>query len=144
MRALASLLLFALGPAIADHSVFNVPNQDWGISFDSAALVSHSGEFNGTRYDLEAETETGFVVVLHVEPAPPGARNDEDCRDHYWPATSRTPGILVESIRHEEFRHFLAVAYFVGREVDGERIVCLLYTSPSPRDGLLSRMPSSA
>ena len=28
--------------------------------------------------------------------------------------------------------------------VNGHRIVCLLYTSPSPRDGLLSRMPSSA
>ena len=27
--------------------------------------------------------------------------------------------------------------------MDGE-YVCLLYTSPSPRDGLLSRMPSSA
>ena len=26
----------------------------------------------------------------------------------------------------------------------GETWVCLLYTSPSPRDGLLSRMPSSA
>ena len=26
----------------------------------------------------------------------------------------------------------------------GERDACLLYTSPSPRDGLLSRMPSSA
>ena len=26
----------------------------------------------------------------------------------------------------------------------GERYNCLLYTSPSPRDGLLSRMPSSA
>ena len=25
-----------------------------------------------------------------------------------------------------------------------EKICCLLYTSPSPRDGLLSRMPSSA
>ena len=25
-----------------------------------------------------------------------------------------------------------------------EAIACLLYTSPSPRDGLLSRMPSSA
>ena len=24
------------------------------------------------------------------------------------------------------------------------RMICLLYTSPSPRDGLLSRMPSSA
>ena len=33
-------------------------------------------------------------------------------------------------------------------EVDGHKVVllkpCLLYTSPSPRDGLLSRMPSSA
>ena len=29
--------------------------------------------------------------------------------------------------------------------IDGDHhTVCLLYTSPSPRDGLLSRMPSSA
>ena len=28
--------------------------------------------------------------------------------------------------------------------IDGITDVCLLYTSPSPRDGLLSRMPSSA
>ena len=27
---------------------------------------------------------------------------------------------------------------------DGKTYTCLLYTSPSPRDGLLSRMPSSA
>ena len=26
----------------------------------------------------------------------------------------------------------------------GYKYICLLYTSPSPRDGLLSRMPSSA
>src|SRR5664279_3675327 len=34
-----------------------------------------------------------------------------------------------------------------GRQVDVrnfEDMGCLLYTSPSPRDGLLSRMPSSA
>ena len=30
------------------------------------------------------------------------------------------------------------------RGVDDEVMACLLYTSPSPRDGLLSRMPSSA
>ena len=34
------------------------------------------------------------------------------------------------------------------KEVDSEPVfqkeACLLYTSPSPRDGLLSRMPSSA
>ena len=29
-------------------------------------------------------------------------------------------------------------------EEDGRQYLCLLYTSPSPRDGLLSRMPSSA
>ena len=41
---------------------------------------------------------------------------------------------------------------FTGRDVTPEalepifekRMDCLLYTSPSPRDGLLSRMPSSA
>ena len=27
---------------------------------------------------------------------------------------------------------------------DDYQFICLLYTSPSPRDGLLSRMPSSA
>ena len=31
-----------------------------------------------------------------------------------------------------------------GMKVGGVRKLCLLYTSPSPRDGLLSRMPSSA
>ena len=34
---------------------------------------------------------------------------------------------------------------FTQSDVDvGAGYVCLLYTSPSPRDGLLSRMPSSA
>ena len=32
----------------------------------------------------------------------------------------------------------------IGRAVRDLDIICLLYTSPSPRDGLLSRMPSSA
>ena len=45
--------------------------------------------------------------------------------------------------------HWLAcVWYFIGREElqlnAANWTVCLLYTSPSPRDGLLSRMPSSA
>ena len=39
--------------------------------------------------------------------------------------------------------------YFGGDRVNGFHFTgkipdCLLYTSPSPRDGLLSRMPSSA
>ena len=31
-----------------------------------------------------------------------------------------------------------------GIKKDNGATICLLYTSPSPRDGLLSRMPSSA
>ena len=31
-----------------------------------------------------------------------------------------------------------------GVEINDKNLDCLLYTSPSPRDGLLSRMPSSA
>ena len=38
---------------------------------------------------------------------------------------------------HNRFAHSLG-AYYLASEV-----TCLLYTSPSPRDGLLSRMPSS-
>ena len=42
-----------------------------------------------------------------------------------------------------------ATALLVDHHLDGvgevaQIVVCLLYTSPSPRDGLLSRMPSSA
>ena len=36
---------------------------------------------------------------------------------------------------------FLAVGFSIGSK---GYVGCLLYTSPSPRDGLLSRMPSSA
>ena len=34
--------------------------------------------------------------------------------------------------------------YYEQSEAFAEYNTCLLYTSPSPRDGLLSRMPSSA
>ena len=38
----------------------------------------------------------------------------------------------------------LFVSTKVQPDLDGRILDCLLYTSPSPRDGLLSRMPSSA
>src|SRR5680860_678901 len=40
----------------------------------------------------------------------------------------------------------IAIGYSNGANIAGSTLAlyCLLYTSPSPRDGLLSRMPSSA
>ena len=45
-------------------------------------------------------------------------------------------------VERDEKRLPAEVLNFFGIE-EGHK-VCLLYTSPSPRDGLLSRMPSSA
>ena len=51
------------------------------------------------------------------------------CLITFWLAMTRLP---------ESWQLGIASAFFVWVSV------CLLYTSPSPRDGLLSRMPSSA
>ena len=39
---------------------------------------------------------------------------------------------------------FLQIAGLLDSKFYGDIYICLLYTSPSPRDTLLSRMPSSA
>ena len=46
---------------------------------------------------------------------------------------------LLLALRKEAFH-----ASVLTLKIDGVVETCLLYTSPSPRDGLLSRMPSSA
>ena len=46
----------------------------------------------------------------------------------------------VRMDRSETWRRDL----MVSPQKEAESLICLLYTSPSPRDGLLSRMPSSA
>ena len=48
---------------------------------------------------------------------------------------------------HSDSRYVKPYSIFFcieGLSVDGHRYVCLLYTSPSPRDISGSRMPSSA
>ena len=43
-----------------------------------------------------------------------------------------------------EIEHIIPQAHYFDDSFSNKVICCLLYTSPSPRDGLLSRMPSSA
>ena len=44
----------------------------------------------------------------------------------------------------QPMRQFLLASQDAALHGEGQFYPCLLYTSPSPRDGLLSRMPSSA
>ena len=61
--------------------------------------------------------------------------------------TGVSTGIGYDAVRHFVGRDFFVFGS-VRKEADQQRLEsefpCLLYTSPSPRDGLLSRMPSSA
>ena len=60
--------------------------------------------------------------------------------------------VVVQGNRIKEVRRTDRSSYSFNRSGGGQTIdgggatlmPCLLYTSPSPRDGLLSRMPSSA
>ena len=57
--------------------------------------------------------------------------------------------IKVFADYHENHEEFDSSVSFSIERVSGIKLIrkyrnCLLYTSPSPRDGLLSRMPSSA
>ena len=54
-----------------------------------------------------------------------------------WFSLRDTTPVVPEAIKHG-YSEALAAAR------GGQPGACLLYTSPSPRDGLLSRMPSSA
>ena len=48
---------------------------------------------------------------------------------------------LKSAVARRKIKELTAEAQAAESELGGD---CLLYTSPSPRDGLLSRMPSSA
>ena len=45
---------------------------------------------------------------------------------------------------HNKYLKFLNKWKLLQTKANTDYYTCLLYTSPSPRDGLLSRMPSSA
>ena len=96
-----------------------------------------------------AETE---VLMVNVDPSNVDNRVDEEvnfdadctvCNEeqleyYYW--NSSIDGILTEG------SDYLNLNFAMGSNLfaTGDHNICLLYTSPSPRDATLSRMPSSA
>ena len=83
----------------------------------------------------------GFIVTLFACGDGP-TKGVEDLFDNYK--------VAIEQEQYEKAATFIdqkSVEYYnqvIKLALETERKNCLLYTSPSPRDATLSRMPSSA
>ena len=69
---------------------------------------------------------------------------DAAVRGHLHEMRAALHGARIVSRQRLAELDALADGLLAHGPVDTEADYCLLYTSPSPRDGLLSRMPSSA
>src|SRR5680860_905573 len=100
----------------------------------TAALLHDVDEDTDAGLDL-IEEEFGEEVALLVD-RPPIARLHRQgllwCPGHHPLTVETTAGSLQRLHSHAQVQHVPIASYHS----------CLLYTSPSPRDGLLSRMPS--
>ena len=88
--------------------------------------VAHLSRFEG------ASSETVRAYTQHLEAY---AR---------WAARTGRDGLAPSTRDVRAYLSELRAAGYAARTVAAHLSSCLLYTSPSPRDGLLSRMPSSA
>ena len=119
----------------------------------TATLVLRGATHNHLD-DVERAVDDGVSVVKAITRGPelvPGAGAAEmQLVERITALGDRTSGLAQYAIRKyaEAFevipRTLAESAGLDATEVLAKLYTCLLYTSPSPRDGLLSRMPSSA
>ena len=92
-------------------------------------------------------------VTLFNRCLTPDAKAEVDEKDDWAWRYAKTCAQTADWTRHEVATHLVdthmveeAIIVATNRTIEESHILydCLLYTSPSPRDGLLSRMPSSA
>ena len=131
---------------------------DGGRFLDAQAAVAHS---------LQLVEQGAEIIDIGGESTRPGALpvdEDEELR-RVLPVIKRLAGqvkvpISIDTVKPGVARAALAAGASIVNDVAAHRedpalwrfvaeahagyVCCLLYTSPSPRDGLLSRMPSSA
>ena len=102
--------------------------------------IASPGDFEAVREISSTMRGTIFCGLARC--------SDKDI-DRAWEALqhaeqSRIHVFLATSAIHREFKLKMSREQIIARAVEGVSRACLLYTSPSPRDATLSRMPSSA
>ena len=122
-RAIAATAAKATGRPVVSKPV-NLMDEGWLGFLIICPVYADNGEFQGVVIAALRATDVfspllyGRTYSLQIKDGPTTLYR-----------TTGTPGRIVNS---------------VSVSLDGTSWTCLLYTSPSPRDGLLSRMPSSA
>ena len=64
--------------------------------------------------------------------------------DHKHLTESDLPDLSVHACKWRDIGMYLGFQQTELDDIQARPLLCLLYTSPSPRDATLSRMPSSA
>ena len=105
-----------------------------------------TGVWQPTKYAGTYGTN-GFYLNFNNNASTTTLGYDTSGNSNNWTTNniSLTAGVTYDSMLDVPTLTSATVAnYAVLNPLDQLNVTCLLYTSPSPRDGLLSRMPSSA
>ena len=107
---------------------------------ESAVRAMPKGEdWEGFKKAMRASDIADKDLILRVLEM----YSDKNKREEEIKNIAKTYKEIEEGILPGLRRSQVAITYTVEGYTD-EELICLLYTSPSPRDATLSRMPSSA
>ena len=126
------------------------PSEGGLVAFEESVVGADEGRLTNSSTQVVALQED----VRPLETDVPGLALSTVARAHSFDTEDVSrglSGVAVDAPTSADRRHPVAPVRCVpaadgpGADAEvGQTTDCLLYTSPSPRDGLLSRMPSSA
>ena len=136
--------MFDPDAAIPDPPVPNPPNVlsvDWNDSKNPGFKIGTEGDIGGSDQTQSGETIKGPKGSI---PSPPTdyAPSFDKYRDPK--SGENNPKGIFFTKNDTDLERSDRISYVAFSLTIRNQTHCLLYTSPSPRDGLLSRMPSSA
>ena len=117
------------------------------LSFFTGCAVIQDVENGVTKINqktIKVFVDNDGAVNLASNPLSSARTMHIDVRFHFVRELVSSGVIAVEYVPTNEQRADILTKALVEPIFGEHRDFCLLYTSPSPRDGLLSRMPSSA
>ena len=105
--------------------------------------VKSEGRVDNLEQNFDLKTLKGNLGIGHVRWATHGVPNSINAHPHSSDNVSVVHNGIIENSTILK-KHLINKGHTFKSQTDTEVIVCLLYTSPSPRDVEESRMPSSA